>query len=146
MNKAESVNRASLLLVNHFSDCLERGGKGLHTRIFNYILHPEYDYVGIGSSQEVINGEPAHPEHIVPCAVLINESCKLINQGENLEDVAALLSKHWKIGMISKKQAHFIDSKAGLGLKNKMPDGWSFKTGDTFDRLSLANIKLIMLT
>ena len=142
MENEESVYRASKILVKHFQDCLERGGLGLHSRIFNFILHPEFDYVGVGQSQEVIDGEPAHPEHIVPCAVLIEESCKLLEKGVSIEKVAGLLSKHWKIGMISKRQASYIDSKDGLGLKNKMPDGWSFETGDTYERLKLANIEL----
>ncbi|WP_114416167.1 hypothetical protein [Marinospirillum perlucidum] len=142
MDKEESVYRASILLVKHFQDCLEREGLGLHSRIFNFILHPEFYFVGVGESQEVIDGEPAHPEHIVPCAVLIEESCKLIKQGVSTEKIAGLLSKHWKIGMISKRQASYIDSKCGLGLKNKMPEDWSFETGNTYERLKLANIEL----
>ena len=145
MEKSESVFRASLLLVKHFKDCLERGGKGFHSRIFTYFLHPEADFVGVGQSQEVIDGEPAHPEHVVPCAVLIEEACRLIELGNPEEDIARLMSKHWKIAFISKKQAAHLDSKDGLNMKHSMPSGWYFESGDTYDRLKGAGIDLLPL-
>lgn len=142
MDNIESVYRASLHLVRHFKDCLERDGKGIHSRIFNYLLHPEGDFVGAGQSQEVINGEPVHPEHVVPCAVLIEESCRLLKQGVTETEIARLLSMHWKIAFISKAQAAYIDSKDGLNLKSSMPDGWCFESGDTYERLKRAEIML----
>ncbi|MDH5205188.1 MAG: hypothetical protein OEW36_05960 [Hylemonella sp.] len=142
MDNTESVYRASLHLVRHFKDCLERDGKGFHSRVFNYFLHPEGDFVGAGQSQEVINGEPVHPEHVVPCAVLIEESCRLLEKGVSETEIARLLSKHWKIAYISKAQAAHIDSKEGLNLKNSMPDGWHFESGDTYERLKRAGITL----
>lgn len=145
MDKGESVYRASLLLVNHFRDCLDRGGKGLHSRIFNYFLHPEGEFVGVGKSLDVVNGKPVHPEHVVPCAVLIEESCRLLKMGVPESEIALLLSKHWKIAYISKEQAGYIDSIDGLNLKNTMPDGWCFESGDTYERLNRAGIELIPL-
>ena len=146
MENSESVFRTSLLLIKHFRDCLERDGKGLHSRIFTYFLHPEADFVGVGQSQEVIDGEPVHPEHVVPCAVLIEEACRLIKQGKAEEDIARLLSKHWKIAFISKKQAAYLDSKDGLNMKYSMPNGWDFESGDTYERLNRAKIGLLPLT
>lgn len=145
MEKIESVYRASLLLVKHFKDCLERDGKGFHSRIFNYFLHPEVHFVGVGRSQAVIDGDPEHPEHVVPCAVLIDEACRLINQGVPETEIARLMSKHWKIAFISKEQAARLDSKNGLNLKNRMPEGWCFENGDTYERLNLAKIELLPL-
>jgi hypothetical protein len=146
MDKNESVYRASLLLVRHFKACLECDGKGLHSRVFTYFLHPEVHFVGVGQSQEVIDGEPAHPEHVVPCAVLINESCRLIKRGVLEAEIARLMSKHWKIAFISKKQATYLDSTDGLNLKHTMPDGWCFESGDTYERLNRAGIELLPLT
>lgn len=146
MDKNESVYRASLLLVQHFKDCLERDGKGFHSRVFSHFLHPEVDFVGAGRSQEVIDGEPVHPEHVVPCAVLYEEACRLINGGTPDTEIARLMSKHWKIALISKKQANHLDTKranGGLGLKNTMPSDWRFESGDTFERLKLAGIELL---
>ena len=145
MDKEESVYRASLLLVQHFRDCLERGGKGFHSRVFTYFLHPEQHFVAVGQSQAVIDGEPSHPEHLVPCAVLINESCRLIDEGVKDADIAALLAKHWKIGFISKQQANHLDSKNGLGLKHRMPESWEFETGSPYERLKRGQIELLPL-
>jgi hypothetical protein len=145
MDKKESVFRASLLLVKHFKDCLDRGGKGLHSRVFTYFLHPETEFVGVGQSQEVIDGEPVHPEHLVPCSALIDETCRLIKQEKPEDEIANLLSKHWKIAFISKRQASYIDSKEGLNLKNTMPSGWDFENGDTYERLHRAGITLLPL-
>lgn len=146
MDKTESVHRASLLLVKHFKDCVERGGKGFHTRIFSHFLHPETDFVGAGQSREVADGDPSHPEHVVPCSVLIDESARLINEGVDEERIARLLSKHWKVALISKEQARYMDSKDGLNMKNAMPDGWCFEEGDTYARLRLAGIELLPIS
>ncbi len=144
MEKSESTFRASLLLVKHFKDCIERGN-GFHSRIFTYFLHPEADFVGVGQSQDVIDGEPIHPEHVVPCAVLIEETCRLIALEKPEEYIARLLSKHWKIVFISKNEAMHLDSKHGLNMKHRMPDGWDFESGNTYERLNIAKINLLPL-
>jgi hypothetical protein len=146
MDKKESVYKTSLLLVKHFSYCAQRNGKGIHSRIFSYILHPEAEFVAIGRSQEVINGADPYPEHVVPCATLISESIRLINEGMPESEIAELLAKHWKIVFISKEQAKYLDSKDGKNLKDKMPPGWKFETGNTFERLKLANIEVLPLS
>lgn len=147
MNKEKEVLKASLHLVRHFKDCLEREEKGLpkgfNSRIFNFMLHPEADFVGIGRSQAVIDGEPVHPEHVVPCAKMIEECCRLIKNNMAEIDIATLLSKHWKIAYISKSQAAYIDYD--LGWKDKMPAGWRFEDGETYERLNRAGIYLLPL-
>lgn len=146
MDNAESVYRAALLLVEHFKDCMEREGKGIHSRVFTHFLHPEKDFVAAGQSQSVIDGESIHPEHVVPCAVLISETCRLIKENMPKSKIAELLAKHWKVAYISKNQANYLDSKDGLNLKHRMPDGWKFETGDTFARLKLAKIDLLPIS
>lgn len=147
MNKEKEVFKASLHLVRHFKDCLERERngfpKGIHSRVFNFMLHPEGDFVGIGRSQAVIDGAPAYPEHVVPCAKMIEECCRLIKSHVEENHIAMLLSKHWKIAYISKSQAAYIDFD--LKLKNEMPKGWSFEDGETYERLNLAGIDLLPL-
>jgi hypothetical protein len=149
MNKQESIYQTALLLVDHFDYCNQREDKGIHkgihTRIFSHILHPEEEFVAIGRSKEVANGAESHPEHIVPCATLITESCRLLREGVPKQEIAQLLVMHWKIVYISKEQAKFLDTKSGLNLKNSMPAGWDFKTSDSFARLNLANIKVLPL-
>ena len=145
MDKQEAIYRTALQLVDHFSDCLQTAGRGVHSRIFSHLLNPEQEFVAIGQSQEVIDGAPSHVEHIVPCAVLIKESCELIKNGEPREKIAKLMVKHWKIAYISKEQAKNLDTKDGLNLKNTMPKGWDYKTGDTKARLNEAKIDLMPL-
>ena len=146
MDKEDAIYRTSILLVEHFKDCLEREDRGINSRIFSKILHPEENFVAVGQSQEVIDGAPVHPEHIVPCAVLIDESIRLIKANMPNASIAKLLAKHWKIAYISKEQASFLDTKKGLNLASSMPDGWCFETGDTYARLNKADIKLLPLT
>ncbi|MDP1969917.1 MAG: hypothetical protein Q8K42_03155, partial [Methylobacter sp.] len=108
-SKEELVYRTCVLLVQHFRNLLEArvGGFncGFNSRIFQHMLHWEFDFVGIGQSAEVTNESGFHPEHIVPCAVLISETCRLI-EGKVLNDteIAKLLQKHWKIARITKEQ------------------------------------------
>ena len=145
MSPEESIYKTSLLLVEHFSYCIERGGKGIHSRIFSHMLHPEKDFIAVGQSKEVLEGAPVHPEHVVPCSTLISESFRLLKERTPKEEIAKLLSKHWKIVYISKEQANFLDTKMGLSLKHKMPEGWQFETGDSFARLKLAKIEVLPL-
>lgn len=133
--------RACQALVALFRDQVEAKLDCVHTRIFNYVLHPESKYVNCGISPEVKNGGPPHPEHVVPCAVLINESFRLIKEKKKSDDeIAKLLQRHWKIATISKAEAKILDSD--LGLKSRMPEGWRFEDGDTLARLKLAGITI----
>ena len=132
------------LIIHHYRNLIQYSPDrsiGFNTRIFSHMLHPELHFVSAGKSTEV-NGESAtHPEHIVPCAVLIAESKRLIREGKLSDDeIAKLLAKHWKVATITKAEAHRLDYE--LGLKSNMPDGWSFEHGDTLERLNTAGIKL----
>lgn len=143
MDKAESVERASLHLVRHFSDCLERGGEGLHSRVFSYFLHPEENFVGAGQSERVLAGDPSHPEHAVPCAYMIEEACRLLKEGRPERDISSMLAKHWKIVRLAKSEASHLDSKDGLNIKDTMPPGWRFEEGDTFARIAKLDIEIV---
>ncbi len=81
-------------LVRHFRDCLERGGQGFHSRVFAYFLHPEERFVGADKSQRVADGEPSHPEHALPCAVMIDEVCRLLDEGHAEVDISRMLAAH----------------------------------------------------
>jgi hypothetical protein len=141
IEKEEIHYRACKALVSLFRDQVEAELDCVHSRIFNRIIHPEYKYVGCGISPAAKAGEPQHPEHIVPCAVLIKECFRLIKeQNQSDEKIAKLLQKHWKIATISKAEANILDSE--LRLKSKMPEGWRFEDGDTFARLKLAGIEI----
>ncbi|WP_147431313.1 hypothetical protein [Azonexus fungiphilus] len=104
------------------------------------MLHPEIQFVFVGKSVSISKDTPTHPEHVVPCAFMINECKRLIKEGVSDELIASLLEKHWKVALISKEEQHRLDFE--LGWKSTMPSGWRFEDGDTFARLKLANIDL----
>ena len=141
-DKDKIVFETSKMLVQHIRECMNSTNRGVHSRIFSILLHPEENFVLVGQSKAVIDGEPKHPEHIVPCAFIIAEARKLIEKEIADERIAALIAKHWKIVYISKKEAEYLDGKNGLNLKSVMPSDWSFEVGDSFARLNLAGIKL----
>lgn len=128
------------LLVAHFRNLHEQGGKGFHTRLFSHMLHPEQHFVFAGRSAAVQPGVPTHPEHVVPCAVLISECRRLITEGATDTYITTLLAKHWKVATITKAEQQRLD--IALGYKSKMPTGWRFEDGDTFARLQTADIAL----
>lgn len=142
MDKNEIVYETCILIVRHFRNLITHDGFGFHSRIFSHMLHPEKEFVFIGTSGEVTHETPIHPEHVVPCAVLISECRRLILENFSDSEIASLLQKHWKIAHITKQQAIKLDS-APLNLKSKMPPGWNFETGDTVVRLRAAGIELI---
>ena len=130
--------RTCQLLVKFFRN-LEEEGRGAHTRIFNYILHPEKDYVYHGTSVAAKDLPNPYPEHAVPCAILRNECHRLIRERKLGDDeIANLLMKHWKIVGITKEEQGIIDSIH----KSDMPEGWSFETGDTFARFNHKDVNI----
>lgn len=138
--KTQIVLKTCILLVSHFRNLHENKGLGFHTRLFSHILHPEREFVFAGRSVNVNQDTDTHPEHIVPCAVLISECRRMISQGATDKQIAPLLAKHWKIATITVAEKNYLDFE--LGYKSKMPDGWTFEEGDTFARLHAAKIVL----
>lgn len=137
--------RACKALVSLFRDQVEADTECIHTRIFNYVLHPEQRYVQYGHSEAVKEGVKTHPEHAVPCALMIRECFSLIKEGKYSDDeIARFLQKHWKIVTITKEEAKRLDSE--LRLKSTMPEGWHLDSDDTFARFKQANIKIVKLS
>jgi hypothetical protein len=140
--KDEIVYRTCQVLVRLFRNNYEEDERGcIHTRLFSHILHPETDYVLLGYTEEARLDPKPHLEHVVPCATLVTEVCRLIKEGLLPDDqIASLLQKHWKVAYLSQQQAHCLDH--GLRYKYSMPDGWNFEEGDTYARLIKASIRL----
>ncbi len=137
---APIVLKTCTLLVAHFRHLLEHGGAGFHTRLFSHMLHPEARFVFAGKSIAAQPGVPIHPEHVVPCAVLISECKRMIQEGAPDAQIAPLLAKHWKLATITKKEQQALDYQ--WGYKSRMPPGWRFEDGDTFARFHAASIVL----
>lgn len=139
---SEIVRKTCLLLVSHFRNLGGPGNYGYNTRLFSHILHPENRFVFAGISQAVTSETPTHPEHVVPCATLITECQRMIHEGDHSdESIALLLQKHWKVATITKEEQRRLDHE--LGYKSRMPPGWTFEDGDTFERFKRANIVLV---
>ena len=140
------VYETCLLLVAHFRNLIQlsKNGFGFNTRIFSHVLHPEKEFVYAGQSENVTPETPTHPEHVVPCAVLITECQRLIKAGTHSDQqIAELLKKHWKVATITQEERQILDDKSKLDYKSKMPNKWTFETGNTFARLQEAKIVLV---
>ena len=143
-NSIDVVYETCLLLVAHFRNLNQHGKSDVHTRIFSHMLHPEEKFVYAGKSEKVGTDTPTHPEHVVPCKKLIEECQGLIGEGKHSdEQIASLLQKHWKVATITKAEQKHLDYH--LGYKSSMPVGWTFESGDTFERFKLAGIVLLSL-
>ncbi|OSI15493.1 hypothetical protein [Neisseria dumasiana] len=149
-HKTEVVFKTCLLLVRHFKNLIEYQQNtnqirvGYNSRIFQHMLHRENHFVTLGNSEKLSDGVPAHPEHVVPCAYMIDELDRLIKEGRHSdEELARALQKNWKIAYITKDEARYLDF--GLKLKSRMPQGWDFMTGRPEERLEAAGIKLVQV-
>ena len=93
-------------------------------------------YVSVGEAKEGCR------EHVIPRKVIC-EACKeMFKKGKSIDAVAKFIEKHLKIVRISKQEQQKLDKKSGLNLKQRMPEGWSFRNGDIYARLRAAGIKL----
>jgi hypothetical protein len=139
---SEIVRKTCSLLVSHFRNLGEHGDIGFNTRLFSHMLHPEDRFVFAGISQAVSTDTLTHPEHVVPCATLITECKRMIGEGAYSDEaIASLLQQHWKVATITKDEQRRLDFE--LGYKSKMPPGWRFEDGDTFERFKRAQIVLV---
>ncbi len=73
----------------------------------------------------------------MPLALIRDQVKKMFEEKKNVEDVAGILQRYFRVVEISKEEQHKIDFT--LKLKTRMPDGW--KWGDGPDaRLTEAGI------
>ena len=69
---------------------------------------------------------------------------RLDSSEESLSNIALFIRRFLKIVKITKDEQVRLD--VDLGLKQKMPDGWTFDTGDVFARLDVASINYDFLS
>jgi hypothetical protein len=134
------ITRTCHLVVAHLRNVDQHGGKGLHTRLFSHLLHPEEDFVFAGRSIRLQPGMPSRLEHVVPCAVMLRECRRLIGEGSADEAIALLLASHWRVARITLDEQQRLDK--ALRLKSTMPAGWRFESGATLARFTAAGITL----
>lgn len=138
---AELLASTCRLVIAHVRNVDRHGGAGLHTRLFSHLLHPEERFVFAGRSSRLSEGQASRLEHVVPCAVLLSETRRLIGQGMSDAIVASLLARHWRVARITTDEQRMLDD--ALGLKSTMPTGWCFETGETLARFNAAGITLL---
>lgn len=129
----ELIERAFLRLARVLYEQWEEFGGG-DTRLFDWLIHPDYVYVGTSLK----GGE--YREHLVPRAIIRDECLKLFDSGVSVEEVAKSIRVNLKVAKISKQEAKHIDWE--LGLRTTMPNGWTYASGDYMARLRAGNVVL----
>jgi hypothetical protein len=133
--REELIQRAFLRIARNVHDMWEETGNS-DTRLFMEPLIPD-SFVIVGQSKA--GGD--HKEHVVPRVVICKKCHEMFANGESIEAVAVFIRKFLKFVRISKAEQVKLDKKLdNLNLRQRMPDGWSFESGDVFQRLRLADI------
>jgi hypothetical protein len=132
--REELIQRAFLRISRNVHDMWEETGNS-DTRLFVEPLIPD-SFVIIGHSKAGRD----HKEHAVPRVVIKDKCHEMFSDKKSIEDVAVFIRKFLKFVLISRAEQEKLDKGCNLNLKGKMPDGWSFESGDVFHRLRLAEI------
>jgi len=127
--KYRQCRRAAVVLHGHWEE-----KTGVHSRIFESLVA---DW--LVEDGESVKGKD-YREHIVPCSLMRDECIKLFDAGYSVEGVTHEIMKHLRIVRIHSDEAKYIDHE--LGLKTRMPDGWTFGKDDPLARLRAGNIIL----
>ena len=130
---AERFERASLRVAMHIRGLWEEKGSS-DSRLLESLLLP--DELTIVGRSRALEG-PGRREHVVPRRVVVEECHNMLARGEPDVAIAKFIRDHVKIVLISNEERQRLDSKAFLGLRQRMPTDW--KVGDdVFDRLNHA--------
>ncbi len=136
IDREDHIER-SFLRAARYLQRIQADGAQAHSRVLELFVSAEFVPVGRGKKG------PGHREHVVPCVYLAEAALDLFVKGRTVDYVARWLRPYLVIVEISKPEQQYLDGairKGGLGLKNKMPDGWQFDTGCIFQRLHDAGI------
>ena len=106
------------------------------TRLLLPPLIPD-DVVTIGKS---LDGEEVK-EHIIPRKVIVDQCHQIFSDGGKADDAERLILDSVRILRISRSEAQRLNRSENLNLRQSMPEGWSFETGDKFARIKLAEIE-----
>lgn len=132
-SKDELIDRACYRIAWNIHHMWSETGSS-DTRLFMEPLIPE-SFVTVGKSKKGTDRK----EHVVPRKVLCEESHRMFSENASIEDVASVIKEHLKIVLISNDEQKKLDHE--LGLKQTMPEGWSFKDANPFHRLDFAGIE-----
>ena len=135
-SEEELIKRAFLRTASVMFGIWEEKGSS-DTRLLLPPLIPD-SFVIAGES---ISGKD-HKEHVIPRNVICSQCHKMFEEGASIEAVANFIRKHLMIVYLSKEEQENLDKGDRLNLRQRMPDGWSFDTGDLFARLNESKIKV----
>lgn len=108
------------------------------TRLLIPPLIPD-DFVIVGES---IAGRD-HREHVIPRKVICCRCHEMYKNGATIDEVATFIQNNLKIVYISREEQRRLDSRNELNLRQCMPIGWAFETGNIYERLNVAGVKII---
>lgn len=66
----------------------------------------------------------------------------MYKNGATIDQVATFIRNNLKIVHISREEQRRLDSGNELNLRQRMPVGWTFETGDIYERLNVAGVKI----
>ena len=107
------------------------------TRLLLPPLIPD-EYVMVGEST---SGND-HREHVIPRNVICDRCYEMFAAGLSIETVATFIRKYLRIVRVSNEEQQRLDRQNELNLKQRMPDGWSFDSGNMYARLDAAGIRV----
>ena len=136
----ERCERASRRVATHIRELWEETGVS-DTRLLDGLFYPDALAI-VGRS--IGYKDKGHREHVVPRLTIIKACICMLERNETDEAVAKFVRDHTKIVLITRIEQQRLDGtlfgNKGLGLKQKMPDGW--KPGDDiYARLTAAGIE-----
>ncbi len=65
----------------------------------------------------------------------------MFHNKESVESVANFIQRFLKIILVSPEEQAILNKACHMNLRQDMPVGWTFDTGDPFERLKKANIE-----
>ena len=133
----ESINRRAFIRLIRFLCKEYLDGGAADSRSFEHFLTDFQTPTGFAKSGG------SGREHVVPLALLRDRAFGRFGLGATVADVARELGPFFVIVKITEEERKRMDNGpalGGLGLKSKMPGGWSFDGGDPYARLRLAGI------
>ncbi len=111
--------------------------KSSDTRLLDSPLIPDR-LVTVGRSKAYAG--KGRREHVVPRRVLIMRIHEMLDQKASDEAIADFIMQHNKIVLVTNEEARRMDSVTEVGLRQDMPDDWSFG-GNLYRRLEMAEIE-----
>lgn len=135
-SEEELIQRAFFRVASVMFGMWEEKGSS-DTRLLLSPLIPDA-FMAVGES---VAGKE-YREHVIPRNVICYQCHKMFEEGSSVETVANFVRKHLRIVYISREEQEKLDKGNQLNLRQRMPDGWSFDSGDLYARFNAAGIKI----